>query len=94
MAKAIEGTKPRGRQKRTDKDNETAPAAERGTLPGEGRKTYIVKNDLAGKIEGIAKKENSNIKDVVNTAFGDLVSKYEKKHGPVELVEKKQQFKL
>ena len=78
-----------GRPPRTDKDNSTAPSAEKGTKPGEKRKTYIVKSELADKIDAIAHWDRVGIKDVVNDAFSAKVTSYEKKNGAVKPVRKK-----
>jgi hypothetical protein len=74
-----------GRPKRVDKDNKNAPTVEKGTKPGERRKTYIVDSNLADKIDGIAYWDRSPIKEVVNNAFVDHVKKWEKKNGPLKL---------
>ena len=78
-----------GRPPRTDKNNKTVPSGERGTKPGEKRKTYIVNTDLANKIDAIAYWERTNVKDVVNSAFISKVASYEKKNGSVKLPVKK-----
>lgn len=87
MAKAIK-SKGAGRPKRTDKDNTTATAAERGTKPGDGRKTYIVNMALSEKINHIAWFERKKTKEVVNEAFTDRVAKFEKVQGPIKLAKK------
>ena len=78
-----------GRPKRADKDNETVKKAEKGTIPGELRKTYIVNEVVADKIEAIAYWDRLKIKDIVTEALTARVAKYEKKNGPVKLVKKK-----
>lgn len=75
-----------GRPARSDKDNKNAPSSEKGTKPGEKRKSYIVNSDIADKIDAIAHWNRVNIKDVVNEAFSDRVAKYERKNGPVKPV--------
>lgn len=77
-----------GRPKREDKDNSAVPAAERGTKPGEQRKSYIVNMSLADKVAGIAYWDRLSIKDAVNEAFELYVSKWEKKNGIVKLPKK------
>lgn len=79
---------PVGRPKRADKDNEQVPGAERGTLPGETRKGYIVNIELAGKIDAVAFWQNKKIKDVVNEAFTEYVKRYESTNGPVKIPNK------
>jgi len=76
---------PAGRPSRTDKDNRIVPSSERGTLPGEKRKTYIVNTLLADKIDAIAFWDRTSVKEVVKDAFTDKINKYEKKNGPVKL---------
>ena len=84
MNKKSKELKSPGRPARTDKDNKTAVSAEKGTKPGEKRKTYIVQADLADKIDAIAYWDRVSIKDVVNDAFTDKVKTYEKKNGSVK----------
>ena len=77
---------PVGRPPRKDKDNTQVPSIEKGTKPGEKRKTYIVNAAIADKVDAIAYWDRNSIKDVVNTAFTDHVSKWEKENGPVKEV--------
>ncbi len=86
---ATKKTKPVGRPARTDKNNKTASSLERGTKPGWRRKAYIVDSALADKIDAIAYWDRKSIKDVVNDAFTDHVTKYEKKSGPIKAMPKK-----
>ena len=82
----IQDNKPkRGRPKRIDKDNTAVSSAEHWTMPGEGRKTYIVNTDLANKINEIAHLERTSIKNVVNMAFTSHVKEYEIKNGILKL---------
>jgi hypothetical protein len=74
-----------GRPKRVDKDNKSAPSAEKGTKPGERRKTYIIASDIADKIDGIAYWDRAPIKGVVKDAFVDYIKKWEKKNGPLKI---------
>jgi hypothetical protein len=75
---------PAGKPPRIDKDHNSVPSSERGTLPGEKRKTYIVNTELADKIDAIAFWDRLTVKEVVNNAFTDTVEKYEKKNGPIK----------
>ena len=75
----------RGRPKRIDKDNTAVSSAEHWTMPGEGRKTYIVNTELANKINEIAHQERTSIKNVVNMAFTSHVAAYETKNGILKL---------
>ena len=81
-------TAPVGRPPRPDKDNKAVPSVEKGTLPGDKRKTYIVNIALADQIDAIAHWDRVSVKDVVQEAFTDKVKKYEKKNGPVKPVKK------
>ena len=65
-----------GRKPRTDKDNKKVSAAEKGTKPGEMRKTYLVNIDLAEQIEAIAHWDRKSIKEIVNKAFEKLINNY------------------
>jgi hypothetical protein len=76
---------PIGRPPRIDKDNKAVPSGERGTLPGEKRKTYIVNTELANKIDAIAYWDRTSVKEVVKDAFIDKIKKYEKKNGAIKL---------
>jgi hypothetical protein len=78
----------KGRPPRADKDNKKVPSVERGTKPGEQRKTYIVNIELANKIDAVAHWEYLSVKDVVNEALVARLAKYEKKNGPVKPVKK------
>jgi hypothetical protein len=71
-----------------DKDNANVPGGERGTLPGEKRKGYIVNSELANKIDAIAFWDRIKIKDVINAALTDYVNKWVKKNGTVKPVRK------
>jgi hypothetical protein len=77
-----------GRPKRTDKNNEEAPSAEKGTKPGEMRKTYLVSIELDDKINAIAYWDRKTVKEVVNEALSNYVAVYEKKNGAVKPAKK------
>lgn len=77
-----------GRPKREDKDNASAPSAEKGTKPGEMRKTYLVSKQLDDKINAIAYWERKTVKEVVNEALSNYVAGYEKKNGAVKPAKK------
>jgi len=74
----------RGRPRREDKDNENVRSVEKKTLPGEARKTYILKIEFIEKAQKIADKEDIKLKDVVNGAFEAYIKAYEKKNGPLK----------
>lgn len=66
----------KGRKPRLDKDNKNVSAAEKGTKPGEMRKTYLVNMDLAEQIESIAHWDRKSIKEIVNKAFDKFINDY------------------
>ncbi len=72
----LEDQKKRGRKPRVDKDNKNATAAEKGTKPGETRKTYLVNKGIAEQIEAIAYWDRESIKDVVNRALSNYIREY------------------
>ena len=59
---------------------------ERPDMPAEGeiRKTYLVNEDMANKIGWIAYWDRLKIKNVLNTAISEYITKYEKKNGSVK----------
>lgn len=71
----------RGRPRRTDKDNLTAPSAERGTKPGEARKTYLVDKALAEALEFIAWYDRRKGKEVLRDMMSEYVVRWEKNNG-------------
>lgn len=79
-----EGLHKAGRKKRTDKDNATAPSAERGTKPGEMRKTYLVNMQSAEKIDSIAYWDRRSVKEVINEAMEAYIVAWEKRNGKVK----------
>lgn len=58
-------------------------SSEEGTKEGEIRATFIVNTELLDKVKSIAYWERLLIKDVINKAFGEYVSKYEKSKGEI-----------
>lgn len=77
--------RPVGRPPRTDKNNKLTPSGEKGTMPGDKRKTYIVNVELANKIDAIAYWDRTSVKEVVKDAFENKVKKYEQKNGKIKL---------
>jgi len=77
-----------GRPKREDKDNASAPSAEKGTKPGEMRKTYLVSKQLDDKINAVAYWDRRTVKEVVNEALNNYIAGYEKKNGIIKPVKK------
>jgi hypothetical protein len=78
----------RGRPPRLDKVNKFASAAEKGTMPGETRKTYLVNIGLAEKIEAIAKYKYTTVKETMREAMAEYIARYEKKNGEVRPIPK------
>lgn len=63
--------------------------SQEGTKNNETRATFIVKEELLDKLKAIAYWDRVLIKDVVNTAIQEAVSKYEKKSGEIKPIPKK-----
>ena len=61
---------------------------EEGTLDGEKRATFIVKEDQLEKLKAVAYWERSKIKDVMSAALEKYLEAYEKKNGPVKKVKR------
>jgi len=55
-----------------------------GTKDGETRATFILREDLLEKIKDLAYWERSQIKDIVNSALDEYLSRHEKKNGPIK----------
>ena len=66
-----------GRPPRKDKNNKLMPAAEKGTKPGEMRKTYIIKKEDHDKICALAYYERKFVKDIIGEAIDGLMRKYD-----------------
>lgn len=65
-------------------NKEVTKTTQLGTLQGETRATFIVKEDLLEKLKFMAYWERTLIKEVVNKAFQEAVDRYEKTNGPIE----------
>jgi hypothetical protein len=59
---------------------------EEGTLPGEKRATFIVKEEQLEKLKAVAYWDRSKIKDVITAALEKYLDAYEKKNGPIKKV--------
>ena len=59
-------------------------SSQEGTKENETRATFIVKEDLLEKLKGVAYWERIMIKDVINTALGEYLKKYEKANGDIK----------
>lgn len=57
------------------------PSTKRGLQKGYDRVTFIVKDEIAYKLNCIASIDDVYIKDVVNTALGKFIDEWEKKNG-------------
>lgn len=55
-----------------------------GTKEKETRATFIVSEDLLEKMKALAYWDRVLIKDIVNNAFEDYITRYEKKNGEIK----------
>ncbi len=63
--------------------------SQEGTKENETRATFIVNEELLEKLKAIAYWDRMLIKDVVNAALEEAVTKYEKKNGDIKPMPKK-----
>jgi len=68
---------------------EVTKSSQEGTKENETRATFIINEELLDKLKAIAYWDRVLIKDVVNTALQETVSKYEKKNGDIKPLPKK-----
>ena len=68
---------------------EITKSSQEGTKENETRATFIVNEDLLDKLKAIAYWDRILIKDVMNTALEEAVTKYEKKSGAIKPIPKK-----
>ncbi len=59
-----------------------------GTKENETRATFIVNDELLEKLKGISYWDRVPIKDLVNAALLDAVTKYERKNGEIKVITK------
>jgi hypothetical protein len=64
-------------------------SSQEGTKENETRATFIVKEDLLEKLKAIAYWDRVLIKEVINPALEEAVSKYERKNGEIKPIPKK-----
>jgi len=64
-------------------------SSQEGTKEKETRATFIVNEGLLDKLKSIAYWDRKLIKQVVDTALQEAVTKYEKKNGAVKPIPKK-----
>ena len=63
---------------------ELKKSSEEGTIEGETRATFIVKESLLEKVKAVAYWDRILMKDVINTALEEYLSRYEKKSGEIK----------
>ena len=63
---------------------EITKTSQEGTKENETRATFIVNEELLDKLKAIAYWDRLLIKDVINSAFEETISKHEKKHGAIK----------
>lgn len=68
---------------------EITKSSQEGTKENETRATFILNEDLLDKVKALAYWERKLIKDVINEALLDAVTKYEKKNGTIKPQPKK-----
>jgi hypothetical protein len=68
---------------------EISKASQEGTLEGETRATFIVKEDTVEKLKAVAYWDRIRIKDVINSALEEYLTKYERKSGEIKPIPKK-----
>jgi hypothetical protein len=72
----------RGRPKTSTR--EITKSSQEGTKEEETRATFIVNEELLDKVKAIAYWDRKLIKEVLDTALQDAVTKYEKKNGDIK----------
>ncbi len=68
---------------------EITKTSQEGTKENETRATFIVNEELLEKLKAIAYWDRVLIKEVINTALEEAISKHEKKHGSIKPIPKK-----
>ncbi len=68
---------------------EITKSSQEGTKENETRATFIINEELLEKLKAIAYWDRVLIKDVINVALQETVSKYEKKNGVINSIPKK-----
>ena len=63
--------------------------SQRGMKENETRATFIVNEDVLDKMKSLAYWDRLSIKDIVNNAFEEHISRYEKKNGEIKEMPKK-----
>ena len=73
----------------TTSTREITKTSQEGTLPGETRATFIVREETLEKLKAVAYWDRLLIKEVFNNAIEEAVARYEKKNGPIQPIPKK-----
>ena len=68
---------------------EITKSSQEGTKENETRATFIINEELLEKLKAIAYWDRVLIKNVLNTALQETVTKYEKKNGDILPIPKK-----
>ena len=68
---------------------EITKSSQEGTKENETRATFIINEELLEKLKAIAYWDRILIKEVVNTALQEAVTKYEKNNGEIKPIPKK-----
>jgi hypothetical protein len=63
---------------------EITKSSQEGTKENETRATFIVKEELLEKLKSVAYWDRKLIKEVVETALEEYLSRYEKKNGEIK----------
>jgi hypothetical protein len=68
---------------------EITKSSQEGTKENETRATFIINEELLEKVKAIAYWERELIKDTINRALQEAISRYEKKSGEIKPIPKK-----
>lgn len=68
---------------------EITKSSQEGTKENETRATFIINEELLDKLKAIAYWDRILIKDVLNTALGEYITKYKKNNGDIKPIPKK-----
>lgn len=70
-------------------NKEITKTSQIGTKPNETRATFLVNEELLDKVKAIAYWDRLLMKEILDIALQDIVSKYEKKNGEVKPIPNK-----
>jgi hypothetical protein len=68
---------------------EVTKSSQEGTKEGETRATFIINEESLEKLKAVAYWDRLLIKEVINTALEEYLSRYEKKNGEIKPIPKK-----